>query len=211
MSHRNARKIPARKEKRVLKQSVQAPVPPAQSMPSWLPTDSADFVAWGRAAERAYREYKLAFDGPQRHRSDPKALREMEDARQLMRHTLERVVPVGFWEGLADMVPGKSYDMEVYIAFLEADLYFMCSGYAKATIIRYLKWLTLSRAQQRRLQEVVLRVLDKGFRREFRSYCHLARHVQSADWLPAIEARLASSDPNLVLRAKWLLEACRRV
>ncbi len=111
---------------------------------------------------------------------------------------------------MADLRAGRTTNLEKYLAFLEADPHFFRSGYAKSEVIRGLKRLPLTQTQQRRLQNVVLHVVDKGFRREFRDYCRLARYVQSADWLQELETRLSSRDPNQALRARWVLDACRK-
>jgi hypothetical protein len=167
-------------------------------------------VVWGRAAERAKLEFDAAWKSYRSDLGDERLRRNAEVARQLMGYTLERAYPPGFWEGMPDLYASKTENLEAYIAFLEADLHFYRSGYAKSEAIRGVKRVPLTPAQQRRLQDVVLRVVDKGFRREFRDYCRLAKHVQSADWLIEVEARLSAHDPNQVLRAQWVLDACRR-
>ena len=114
------------------------------------------------------------------------------------------------WEEIKNLQAGKTANLEKYLAFLEADPYFFRSGYVKSDVIRGLKRVALTYEQKGRLQSVVLRVVDKGFRREFRDYCRLARHVQTEDWLHEIETRLSSQDPNHALRAQWVLAACQQ-
>ena len=205
MRNQHRRKTPRQHAKR---DTTQSPGPLRKPDAAWLPNDNAGFAAWISAAERASQEYRDAWNNVKGHRGDKKLEQVLEDSCRLMAITAERAYPPGFWEGIDDLNAGKSDHLEIYIAFLEADAYFFGSGYTKAKIIRYLKWLPLTRLQQRRLQEVILRVTDKGFRREFRSYCRLARHVQSDDWLREVEARLESNDPNHALRAQWILDAC---
>ena len=164
----------------------------------------------GQAADRAKQEFDLAWERYRLDRGNEKLARDIDSARQLMWYTLERAYPPGFWEGMEALHAGKTDNLEIYLAFLEADPRFFRSGYAKSEVIRGVKRLLLTTSQQRRLQDVVLRVVDKGFRREFRDYCRLARQVQSADWLREVETRLSSSDPNHVLRAQWVLDACRK-
>jgi hypothetical protein len=205
MSRKDVRKTPTARETKRGKQPLAAPRLPA---PAWLPHDSGDFAAWGRAADRADAEFALALKRHRRDIGDEKLVLAVDNARLLMWYTLERAYPAGFWEGLADLHSGKANNLEIYIAFLEADCHFHRSGYAKAEAIRGLKRVSLTSAQKLRLQEVVLRVVDKGFRREFRAYCHLARHIQSPDWLEEVRRRLLSTEPGQVLRARWVMEAC---
>jgi hypothetical protein len=207
MSKSLLRKNPQRSERRKPKQDTLAPNIAAVA---WLPAPDAGFVAWGRAAERAHAEFDTAWQRYYRRMGDAQLYREQEEARLRWFYTLERAYPPGFWEGMQDLLAGKTDNLEIYLAFLEADLHFFRSGYAKSEVIRGLKRLPLTEVQKRRLQNVVLRVVDKDFRREFRDYCRLARTIQSEDWLREVEARLASCDPNHALRAQWVLEACRR-
>lgn len=205
MPDRHKRKTPQPPGQRGPKQGVG--VKPV-SRAVWLPEENAGFAAWGRAAERADREWKIAYQDSRLKLGNDKRFHDAEIARELVYYTLERAYPVGFWEGMKDLKAGKTHHLEIYIVFLEADPYFFRSGYAKAEVIRHLNRLTLTAAQRCRLQNVVLHVVDQGFRREFRAYCRLARHVQTKEWLHEVETCLSSSDPNLALRSQWILDAC---
>jgi len=151
----------------------------------------------------------MAWEAYYAHRSDEKR-EEHEHAQALKLYTMVRAFPPGFSEGLVGLMAGKTENVEIYIRFLELDPYFFQSGYAKAYLIRYMKQLPFTTSQQRRLQDLILNVVKKGFRREFRSYCQLARYVQSDSWLLEVEALLASWDPNIALRSRWILAACRQ-
>jgi hypothetical protein len=212
MSHKFHRKTPAPTEKRSQKQIRATGQVPAEQPPTaaWLPQENAGFVAWGQAAERASEEVRVAWVNYSPNWRDAKLRQAWEDARNLLCHTLQYAYPTGFGEGLEALLAGTSDNLEPYLAFLEADLHFFRSGYAKMKAIQGLKRIALTSAQKRRLQTVVLRVVDKGFRSEFRHYCHLARAVQTPDWLQEVETRLSSSDRHLALRARWVLEACRK-
>jgi hypothetical protein len=170
----------------------------------WLPDDTADFVAWGIASERARLELHAA--SRNRGLSDGPAQR----ARELFLYTLERAYPSGFWEGMPDLYEGKTDNLEIYLTFLEADPRFYRSGYAKSDVIRGVKRVQLTPRQRRRLQDVVLKDVDEGFRREFRDYCRLARHVQTPDWLLEMEERIISFNQGRATRAKWIMEACAK-
>lgn len=212
MPDKYRRKIPDRPEKRRPKQEKRAEQPEREAWQpgdtNWLPSENADYTAWVLAAERAYREFRIARDHYYENRGYQSQYQAFLKATDLLSYTHKRAYPPDFGKSLKDLYDGTADNLEISIAFLEADGYFFGSGYTKATIIRYLKWLPLTPAQQRRLQEVVLRVIDKGWRQEFRSYEHLARHVQSADWLEEVRCRLASDDPQLAVRARRILDAC---
>jgi len=211
MPDKHRRKVPGRPEKRHPKQKrhISPPDIPAWSPADvqWLPSANADYTVWMTAAERASREHRIAW---KEYIANDNRREEYEHARSLLIYTLARAFPPGFSEGLVGLMAGKTENVEIYIRFLELDPYFFGSGYAKAYLIRYLKWLPFTTSQQRRLQDVVLNVVKKGCRREFRSYCHWARYVQTPAWLQEVEAQLASWDPNLALRAQWILQACRQ-
>ena len=176
----------------------------------WMPEENAGYEAWAQATVKAMRESGDVLGNYRLHPEDETIRQAMEHASQFIDNAWQHAYPPGFWEGMEDLRTGKPSNLEAYIAFLEADSYFFRSSYVKADVIRYLKRYPLTSAQQRRLQYVILNVVRKGFRREFRSYCHLARYVQSEVWLREVEAQLASNDPNHVLRAQWILSACRR-
>jgi hypothetical protein len=208
MLKRSSQKIPARRKKRDPNKAAEAPrIPKA----SWLPHHTSDFAAWGVASDRARREFKEAWVIWTKRMGNDSLGRAADEARELWYYTLGHVYPNGFWDGMPGMQAGSTENLEMYLSFLEADPRFYRSGYAKSDVIRGVKRLALTPQQQMRLQDVVLRVVDKGFRREFRDYCRLARHVQSPGFLQELEERLSSFDSNLALRAKWVLDACVKV
>lgn len=207
MLKRSPRKSPI-PEKPHRPKRAAAPVGVASA--GWLPAGGAGFVAWGEAAERAHREFRSAWRVHQRDMGDDELLRKADAARELFMYTLERAYPAGFWEEMGELQAGKAMDLEKYLAFLEADPFFFRSGYAKSEVIRGLKRAALTAEQMSRLRNVVLSVIDKGFRREFRDYCRLARRVQNAEWLREVEARLLAEDEGRAVRARWVLNACGR-
>ena len=58
------------------------------------------------------------------------------------------------------------------MSFLEADPWFYRTGYIKSKLIRYIKRPMLTPEYIKRLQRVVLAVVDKRDDRDFRAYCH---------------------------------------
>lgn len=93
------------------------------------------------------------------------------------------------------------------IRFLEADPTFISSGYFKERILQALKRSHLSNIEIQRLHAVILMMVDKCNRREFRYYCKLARVICTPDLVIELYRRLSSVDPNTRKRAKWVLEA----
>ena len=58
--------------------------------------------------------------------------------------------------------------------------------------------------------DVVLAAVDKCDRREFRSYCRLARTVDSPDLRQVLSDRLGDPDCGVRRRARWVLNALER-
>lgn len=98
--------------------------------------------------------------------------------------------------------------IEVAVAFLEADPWSFRTGYLKVDIIRYLIRLELEPSHCQRLQKVVLASVVGRDRREFRSYCRLARKVDSPELRNQLLALLEDDDSNVRRRARWIIDAC---
>jgi len=187
-----------------------AAVRPVRPMPSWLPAKTDGFAAWGKAAERARVDFFTLWSNHCRNMGDDKLGAETDAAREIWLDAISRAYPPGFWENLDDMLAGKVTNLEPYLQFLEVDAYFFGSGYAKSRALLGLKRIELTVPHQSRLQNVILHVIDKGWCREFRDYCRLARVVQTSEWLFEVEQRLQLNDGDRAVRARWVLEACRR-
>lgn len=108
-------------------------------------------------------------------------------------------------EGRERLRAGDPVFVERAISYLEADLYYFCSGYYKQHIIRHLKWVTFDLSQRERLCRVVLRVVDSYDRVEFRYYCRLAAAVQTTAFIAEIRKRIESHDDGIIRRASYLL------
>lgn len=115
--------------------------------------------------------------------------------------------PDVFWEYLERLRTGDTTAIEPSITFLEVDPWCFRSGYAKESILRSIKRVSLSDDQATRLRRVILNAVDVGDRREFRGYCRLARHVSDVSLRSALVERLDSSDPGRARRALWVLDA----
>ena len=93
------------------------------------------------------------------------------------------------------------------IEFLEADPWFFRSGYIKANLARFLKRVTLSNQNVRRLEKVLLKIVDERHTQEFRDYCRLARVVATPALTEALKERLTEETLDRRLRASWMLFA----
>lgn len=205
--------MPRYRPKNPTRSNRQSHKPKAQKidrLADWLPASDADYAAWRRAAERARAEFAEASKDFWLHQDNPEFRRRYNLAHDTLGYAIERSYPPGFWEGMSDFLAGKSEDLEAYIAFLEEDPYFFRSGYIKQEAIRGLKRTPLTESQRGRLQQAVLNVVEKGFRREFRDFCQLARRIQTEEWLAEVEAKTSSKDKGVAVRARWVLEACRK-
>ena len=98
---------------------------------------------------------------------------------------------------------------------LEADPFFFRTGYEKAMLIRAIKPSMLTPSDIRRLQNVVLSLVDRRDERDFRAFCRLARKVDGPELREGLAQRMTSSDPPLIdldvrRRARWVLESLAR-
>jgi hypothetical protein len=128
--------------------------------------------------------------------------------------------PPGFHRNLLKLRHGDPAAIEPCVQFLERDPHAHRTGYTKADIIRYLNRMELDEVIQSRLRKVILAVVDKADgRREFRSYCRLARKVDSPDLRTELQQRVVlkhvgyraeAYDVARVKRhAQWVLDALR--
>jgi hypothetical protein len=106
---------------------------------------------------------------------------------------------------------GNAAGVEAVIQFLEVDPWFFRSGYRKADLIRHLCKMPLPQEVQDRLRKVVLQAVDGRDRREFRSYCRLARKVDSSELRQQLQGRLTWEDSDIRRRARWVLHSLERM
>jgi len=102
---------------------------------------------------------------------------------------------------------GDSAVTDWALTFLEADPWAFRSGYWKERILTYVARLPLSAEQTVRLEDIVVRHVDVGDRREFRYSCRVARRLDGDRLRRQLAGRCASDDPGVRRRAVWMLTA----
>ncbi len=112
-----------------------------------------------------------------------------------------------FRESIELLRGGDATQKEAAIAFLEADPWFHGSGYDKTVIIRALKPPMLKPSDIRRLQSVVLSLVDRRDDRDFHAFCRLAAKSDGPELRDGLTRRLNSTDADIRRRARWVLEA----
>lgn len=120
-------------------------------------------------------------------------------------NAIEAAYPSGFWEHYDRVKNGDARGVEMAIEFLETDPWFFRSGYIKAKLARFLKHVNLSNQQVRRLEKVLLKIVDERNTQEFRNYCRLARIITTPELIEALKERLADEGLSRRLRATWML------
>lgn len=120
-------------------------------------------------------------------------------------NAIEAAYPPGFWEHYDRLKNGDARGVDMAIDFLEADPWFFRSGYIKANLARFLKHVTLSKQQVRRLEKVLLKIVDERNTQEFRNYCRLACVIATPALIEALKERLTDERVPRRLRATWML------
>ena len=99
--------------------------------------------------------------------------------------------------------------VELAVRFLEADPYFLRSGYHKERFIKHLCRNPLSEDQKKRLQEVIFAGIRDRDRREFRAYCRLARAVTDPEFQKQVTEMAGPSGGTVPRHAQWVLDFLR--
>jgi hypothetical protein len=124
---------------------------------------------------------------------------------------LELAYPPDFWEAYEALREGDASSIDVAIEFLEADPIFFRSGYVKADLLRWIKWLPLTPVQIERLRAVVYSVALRRGGREFRHYCNLAPRLEGPDLQHQLRVLQTHEDAAVRRRANWILKALGQV
>ncbi len=166
-----------------------------------------DYAARARQVAEAQQWNTLASQMRFRPPADPQTWDVHKATAERLWKALDAAYPEGFWEDCKKLKAGDAAGLETAIRFLEADPYFFRSGYIKAWLIRGIKPSMLTPAYRKRLQQVVLSLIDRRDDRDFRAFCKLACKVDAPELREQLTQRLTHNDPNVRRRARWVLEA----
>lgn len=130
-----------------------------------------------------------------------------EDSTIAFHRAMASMYPSDFLEAVRTSKTGDPVAVERVVTFLEVDPWCFRSGYMKEEILHRLKSAPIDERQQGRLREIVLAAIDGGDRREFRSYCRLARRLVDDGFRAELLVRLRWSNLGIARRALWVLDA----
>jgi hypothetical protein len=163
----------------------------------------------GRDVNEAQAEVHAAFKEVRNRNdtSDPRTRRWL-DAIATFRAAYARV----YSDALKKVDDGEKRASELNTAdmldFLEADPIFFRSGYMKQKLLTELKRRMLDQHEVRRLQAIILSVVQKNdHRREFLHYCRAAANVDDEQFRAELSALEQSDEPHVSQRANWVLAA----
>ena len=105
---------------------------------------------------------------------------------------------------------GESAAIDEAIEWLRFDPFCLWSGYLKQRLMRSIASQKLSTRQAAAVQAVLLEVLRRGRREEFRDACRLARAVNGRDFRERLSELTHTEDPDTNQRARWMLAGCER-
>jgi hypothetical protein len=110
------------------------------------------------------------------------------------------------WTAFKDALrQGDPRAVEAAVVFLEADPYFVFSGYEKEQLFGYLARVRLSDAHAERLRAFVLtRCAEKRYRRELRKLGVLARAVATPEFVAKLRSLPRSDGPDVIAEEAFL-------
>lgn len=139
--------------------------------------------------------------------SDPRTRRWL-DAIATFRAAYARVYPDALKEVDDGQRRASDLDTADMLDFLEADPIFFRSGYMKQKLLTELKRRKLDQHQARRLQTIILSVVQKNdYRREFLRYCRAAANVDDERFRSELITLEQSDEPHVSQRSNWVLAA----
>lgn len=163
----------------------------------------------GRDVNMAQAEVHAAFEEV-RDRNDTSDLRTQRwlDAIAAFRAAYARVYPKALKLVDCGERRASSLDTADMLDFLEADAIFFRSGYMKQKLLTELKRRLLDKHEARRLQTIILSLVQKSdYRREFLSYCRAAANVDGERFRRELIVLRHSDESHVAERASWVLAA----
>lgn len=165
----------------------------------------------GRAVNEAQAEIHAAFKEVvnRNDSSDPRTKRWLE-AINAFGVARSRVYPEDLRLVEQGVLPASEADTADILDFLEADPVFYGSGYMKEGLLSALKKRSFEQHEVQRLQAIILSIVRKTDRREFRRYCRVATTVDDERLRDELKALELADDPDIQRRAGWVLAALRK-
>lgn len=111
---------------------------------------------------------------------------------------------------LAKVNAGDARAIDAAIQWLRFDPFCLWSGYLKRDLMRSIAKQKLSTRQAAAIQGVLLEILPRGRREEFRDSCRLARAVNDQPFRDRLRALTHGDDADTRQRATWMLTGCER-
>ena len=105
---------------------------------------------------------------------------------------------------------GELAAIDEAIQWLRFDPFCLWSGYLKQKLMRSLASQKLSTRQATSIRQILLDVIGRGRREEFRDTCRLARAVNDPGFRSRLRELMTTSDLDTSQRARWMLEGCER-
>jgi hypothetical protein len=138
-------------------------------------------------------------------------LMELEDANRRY-HALSMTAFPPHFEQLAESLRlGDPDAVEPMLRWLEEDHFCRHTGYRKQRVMCFLRRAPLDEAQEDRVRALMLAVVERGHRLEFRDTCRLARRVDSPGFRDALASLAGStSDGRTEWRARRMLAECEK-
>lgn len=113
-------------------------------------------------------------------------------------------------ELLANVRSGDARRIDAAIEWLRFDPFCLWSGYLKRDLYRSIAMQKLSTRQAAAVQELLIEILPRGRREEFRDACRLARAVNSQLFRDRLRVFTQAEDADTRQRAAWMLAGCER-
>ena len=162
------------------------------------------------AAVRAAQQAVIAAAcGLPHHKRDEKTRAAVDAARNKYSAAIAAAYHPDFWIVLEKLKANEVADIDVAIDFLEADPLYFRSGYLKGRLARLLRPSQLSETQARRLNRVILNIVQRRNTYEFREFCRLAYRLCNSCLCDELNNLARSSNLAEARRAKWMLMSIR--
>ena len=174
----------------------------------WVSMRDFGYSARARAVNEAQAEIHDAFKEVvnRNDEGDPRTQRWL-NAIKMFDAAYSRVYPEDLRLLEQGALPASEINTADILDFLEADPVFFRSGYMKEALLGALKQRPLAQHEITRLQTIILNVVRKADRREFRRFCRVATVVDDHCFRGELNGLEVADDPGIRRRSRWVLAA----